>query len=198
MISGSLNVDAKPTTANGSTSAAPIATPSKVKVETKVEEEGMGEHDHSHGNDGDIEDNDGAQSNLTLGASTWKREIELLHELEKVPFGQTNDEVDRLSSEIMAIVLDTRRKAEERKQAEKAVKDAIKESKKAAQLAEKAEQGETATSKKEKKPRAKAVRKPKEPKVEAKIESEVEEEMEVDSSEVDQLASDYEDPAEKL
>lgn len=188
MLSGSLNVDAKPE-ANG-------ASTSKAKLETKAEEDVLEAYDPSAGNEADVEDEISGQAGLTLGASTWKQEIELLEELQRVPFGQTNEKIDKLSSDIRAIVAEYQRRQEEQQKAAKEAKDALKEAKKAAEKAEKGEQPE-----KETKPRAPRKRTSKKKEVETKVEEverEPSEEMEIDSSEVDQLASDYEEPPPKL
>lgn len=184
MIEGSLNVDAKPNAqSNGATNG----------VAVKTEEDATEEQadDHEHDNDGDVEDNATGQVGLSLGASTWKREIELLHELEKVPFGQTNDKIDQLTKEIMAIVMEKRRKEDERKQAADNARQAAKDAKKAALIAE---GGMAFTEADELKPAAKRQRKSQ--KAEVKEQSPVPE-MEIDSEEVDQLASDYEEPPKK-
>lgn len=189
MLSGSLKVEARSTQSNGYSTGNGIHTSlSEVKLEVKAEEDPVNGHGHSHGDDADVEDNGSGQAGLSLGASTWKREIELLQELEKVPFGQSNDTIDKLSSEIQAIASDYQRKVEEQQKAAKEAKDATKEAKKAALLAEKGDSPE-----KEAQPQTpKGSRKAKVAKVEVKERS-PSEEMEIDSSEVDQLASDYEE-----
>lgn len=192
MLSGSLNVDAKPGQASGSSTPAGQASTSKVKIEVKMEENGLNGHDHSHGDDADVEDNDSGQPGLTVGASTWKREIELLQELQRVPFGQSNAKIDQLSGEINEIVAEYRAKQEAQEKAAKELKDAAKAAKKAAELAEKG-----AKPPAEKKPRAPRPKKEKAVKVEVK-EREPSEEMEIDSSEIDQLASDYEESPVKV
>lgn len=193
MLSGSLNVDAPAGQVNGQSALGGAASSSKVKMEAKSEETEADTLDAPNGDDADVEDNESGQPGLTLGASTWKREIDLLQELQRIPFGQTNDKIDQLSREINEIVADYRRRQEAQEKIAKEAKDAIKEAKKAAQLAEK---GEDAVP--EKKPRApRGTKKEKAPKIEVK-EREPSEEMEIDSSEVDQLASDYEEPPAKV
>lgn len=189
MLSGSFNTDAVMNQVNGQSGSDAIASSSKVKFESKAEKELLDDHGHSHGDDADIEDNGTGQPGSTIDATTWKREIDILQELEKVPFGQTNDTIDKLSSEIIAIVAGYRAREEEQKKAAKEAKDAIKEAKKAAQRTETGAESEIV---KEKKPRAPRTSKKKAPKEEAMEEAAIEGEMEIDSSEVDQLASDYE------
>ena len=190
MLSGNFNTDKILNQANGSLALNGTASSSKVKLEAKNEEEAQDDHGHSHEDDADIEDNASGQPGGS--ATTWKREIDLLQELERVPFGQTNDTIDKLSSEIVAIVKAYRAVEEERQTAAKEAKDAVKEAKKAVQLAEKGVEPKVQKEKKPKKPRAS--KNEKAPKIEVKEKAKVEEEeeMELDSSEVDQLASDYE------
>ena len=64
------------------------------------------------------------ESNLTVGASTWKREIELLHALESVAVGEVDETVQRLHGEIVEIVTEHRKKKEETAREKKEAKAA--------------------------------------------------------------------------
>lgn len=192
MLSGNFNTDTVMNQVNGQSTSNGIASSSRMKVEAKSEEELQDDHGHSHEDDADVEDNASGQPGGGIDATTWKREIDLLQELEKVPFGQTNDTIDKLSTEIVAIVKAYRDKEEARQKVAKEAKDADKKAKKTAKLAEKGEEPEV---EEERKPKAaRRSTKGKAPKIDVKEEVRVEEgeEMDVDSSEIDQLASDYE------
>lgn len=189
MLSGNFNTDGVLNETNGQATTDEAAMSSKLKLEMQSEEDLLAGDVQTHADDADIEDNIAGDGTLGINATTWKREIDLLQELEKVPFGQTNETIEKLSSEIGSIVAAYRKKQEEQQKAAKQAKDAIKEAKKAAQLAENGAQPEPEKEKRSRGP--KSSRKEKAAKVEAKEESAFSE-MEIDSSEVDQLASDYE------
>lgn len=68
-----------------------------------------------------VEDDDEGET-LSLGARTWSREIELLHELELVPVGQTNAKIKCLHDEICTIVAEATARREAAKEAQKAAR----------------------------------------------------------------------------
>ena len=121
MISGSLKVEASPSKSSKSAST-------KVKAEDIDAEITASE---VQPNDQGSTSASAEETPLTLGGSTWKREIELLHELEKVPAGESNAKIDLLHAEIMAIVEDSRKKENAIKEAKKAAKAALKANNKA-------------------------------------------------------------------
>lgn len=188
MLSGSFNTDAILNKVNGAASKGE-ASNSKLKVDVKSEEDVLDGYAHAHADSADDGGNVPGQTGSAIDATTWKREIDLLQELEKVPFGQTNDTVDKLSSEILSIVAAYRARQEQQQKAAKEAKDAIKEAKKAEQLAEAGGEPEAKKEKKQRAPRGS--KKDKTAKVQETPEA-APEEMDIDSSEVDQLASDYE------
>jgi septum formation topological specificity factor MinE len=165
MLSGSLQVtvktpqSSKSTTTNGS---------GAIKTEVKVETDDIQLFDEEKA------DNDTPEGNLTIGATTWKREIQLLHALELVPVGETSEEIERLQAEIMAIVTQYRKKEEAIAQAKKTAKEAAK--------AEKEQQNERDGKGKKGKGRKKA-------KIEPKEEEEEEEEMGRQDSDEEACAS---------
>lgn len=85
MISGSLRIEASPSKAAASGAA-------------KLEETDVDLHDAVNGTG----DSDGA-TQLTLGGSTWKLEIQLLQEMEKCPVGESTPRLDALAAQIAAI-----------------------------------------------------------------------------------------------
>lgn len=122
MISGSLKIEAPPLKASKTRGSG--GGGSKVEaedIEVKIEAvEGQP-------NEQAATVAEAVETPVTLGASTWRMEIELLHELEKVPLGETNDKIDTLHSTICAIVEDCKKEEAAAKEARKAAKKALKE-----------------------------------------------------------------------
>lgn len=102
MLQGSLNLDA------------PGSSKKMVVDEKEIEKSEADRQDASGSTEPE------ADLSLSLGASTWKMEIELLHALEEVPLGETNERIDLLSGNINSIVADYKEKkakaAEKRKE----------------------------------------------------------------------------------
>ena len=125
MISGSLKIEASPSKSSKGKASSGKGTVKAEDISVDITATDSQPNEHASTSVAPAE-----ETPLTLGGSTWRREIELLHELEKVPVGQTSAKIDMLHAEIMAIVLDTRKKDEAAKEAKKAARAALKAAKK--------------------------------------------------------------------